>query len=309
MIHFNLCLQTTFTVAPAIVKNGLAFGTPISDEYPLVSYNAMSFKNPELYLTNPSPRYWLLWPGVLIMLMYSFADVVLTIVPLVRGMKLTGMNFNVVAMFKNRNNQELDPNDEDQTPMEDRIPVSWWTIGLLASTIMSCAILATQFHMNIGEALLALILGFIFSFIGVQSSGHTDVNPVSTVAKASQLIFGGISKGNGMPEKPAQSLNLAAGVVAAGAAAQASDMTGDLKTGYLLRAKPRNQFIAQLVGSVIAVFLTSGLFILFTKASPCIIDPPPDGNCTYGAPSVAAWAAVAVAVTSPKLRTCLFPLK
>lgn len=26
------------------------------------------------------------------------------------------------------------------------------------------------------------------------------------------------------------------------------------------------------------------------------------GSCTYGAPSVAAWAAVAVAVTSPKLR-------
>lgn len=51
---------------------------------------------------------------------------------------------------------------------------------------MCCAILATQFHMNVGEALLSLILGFIFSFIGVQSSGHTDVNPVSTVAKVSR---------------------------------------------------------------------------------------------------------------------------
>ena len=30
------------------------------------------------------------------------------------------------------------------------------------------------------------------------------------------------------------------------------------------------------------------------------------GSCTYGAPSVAAWAAVAVAVTSPKLRELLF---
>jgi hypothetical protein len=37
--------------------------------------------------------------------------------------------------------------------------------------------------MNVGEALLALILGFLFSFIGVQSSGVTDINPVSTVAK------------------------------------------------------------------------------------------------------------------------------
>ncbi|KAG6846138.1 hypothetical protein H0H93_015782 [Arthromyces matolae] len=96
-------------------------------------------------------------------------------------------------------------------------------------------------------------------------------------------------------------LNLSAGVIAAGSAAQASDMTGDLKTGYLLRAKPRNQFIAQLCGSVVAIFLTTGLFLLFTKASPCILHPPATGECKYGAPSVAAWAAVATAVSAPHL--------
>ena len=32
-------------------------------------------------------------------------------------------------------------------------------------------------------------------------------------------------------------------------------------------------------------------------------NPPESGECTYSAPSVAAWAAVSVAVTSPKLRT------
>ncbi|KDR80207.1 hypothetical protein GALMADRAFT_242499 [Galerina marginata CBS 339.88] len=284
-------------IAPSLVKNGLAFGVSISDDYPLMSYSAMSFKDPSLYITHPSPRYWLLWPGVLLMLLFSFADVVLTLGPLVSGMR--GAALNPVNWFKTRT--ELDPEEEDQTPLEDRIPTSWWTIGLAISTVMSCAILATQFHMNVGEAILALLLGFIFSFIGVQSSGQTDVNPVSTVAKASQLIFGGISKGTGLALKPAQTLNLAAGVIAAGSAAQASDMTGDLKTGYLLRAKPKNQFVAQLCGSVVAVFLNSGLFILFTKASPCIINPPADGVCTYGAPSVSAWAAVALAVTSPKL--------
>ena len=46
---------------------------------------------------------------------------------------------------------------------------------------------------------------------------------------------------------------------------------GDLKTGYLLRAKPKNQFVAQLCGAVVAMFLNVGLFILFTTASPCIL--------------------------------------
>lgn len=255
-------------VSPAIVKNGLAFGTPYSEEYPLVTYFAMSFNNPERYITRPSPRYWLLWPGVLIMLLYSFADIFMTLIPILKNAKFS--SFNPVALYRNRN-KPLNPDDEDQTPMEDRIPFPWWTSGLLASTVLSIALLATKYSMNVGEAILALVLGFIFSFIGVQSSGHTDVNPVGTVAKASQLVFGGISKGAGTPQDPARMLNLAAGVIAAGAASQASDMTGDLKTGYLLRAKPKNQFIAQVVGSVVAVFLASGLFILFVKASPCIM--------------------------------------
>jgi uncharacterized oligopeptide transporter (OPT) family protein len=136
---------------------------------------------------------------------------------------------------------------------------------------MSVAILATKFNMNVGDAILSLILGFLFSFIGVQSAGQTDINPVTAVAKASQLIFGGVTKGAGVSLAQAQTINLSAGVVAAGAAGQGTDMTGDLKTGYLLRAKPRNQFIAQLCGAVVAVFLCTGLFILFAKAAPCIM--------------------------------------
>ncbi|THV04736.1 oligopeptide transporter [Dendrothele bispora CBS 962.96] len=285
-------------IAPSLVKNGLAFGKPGSENDPnIITYQSMSFKvDPSELINTPSPRYWLLWPGVLIMLLYSFADIFMSLLPLIIQMR-----GSLVSGIKNMfHRSEPNEDDEDQTPLADRVPTTWWTIGLLLSTIMCCAILATQFHMNVGEALLALLLGFLFSFIGVQSSGATDVNPVSTVAKASQLIFGGIGKGTGMPLNDAYMFNLTAGVVSAGAAAQASDMTGDLKTGYLLRAKPRNQFIAQFCGSIVAVFLTSGLFILFTKASPCIIDDTIE-HCTYGAPSVAAWQAVAVAVSSPKL--------
>ena len=118
-------------------------------------------------------------------------------------------------------------------------------------------------------------LGFAFSFVGVQSAGTTDVNPVTAVAKASQLIFGGIGKGAGLAVTPAETVNLTAGIIAAGSAAQSTDMTGDLKTGYLLRAKPKNQFVAQLCGAVVAIFLNVGLFILFSTASPCILFVPP----------------------------------
>ncbi|KAH8087157.1 oligopeptide transporter [Cristinia sonorae] len=284
-------------IAPSLVATGKAVGVPSSDEFPLVSYGALSFKDPSKYITAPSPRYWLLWPGVLIMLLYSFADMFMSALPSI--MKLRGASFKISGNPLHWFKEEV--TEDDDTPLEDRVPFLWWFPGLIASVVMCVAILATLFHMNVGTAILSLILGFAFSFIGVQSAGTTDVNPVSTVAKASQLIFGGIGKGSGLALPKAQMLNLAAGVVAAGSAAQATDMTGDLKTGFLLRAKPKNQFIAQLFGSLVAVFLNVGLFILFTTATPCILYPPADGACTYGAPSVAAWQAVAVAVTSPKL--------
>jgi uncharacterized oligopeptide transporter (OPT) family protein len=143
------------------------------------------------------------------------------------------------------------------------------------------------------------LLGFIFSFIGVQSSGDTDINPVSTCAKASQIVFGGVTKGQGIYGNSAILTNLIAGSLSAGAAAQATDMVGDLKTGHLLRAKPKNQFAAQLFGTTIAIFLSAGLFVLFTTASPCIITG--DTPCAYSAPSITAWAAVAYAVTAADL--------
>ena len=89
-------------------------------------------------------------------------------------------NRNPVGWFRgNKDNSE----DEDHAPIQDRVPTSWWVVGVLLSTVSSCAILAKYFSMNVGEALLAQILGFVFSFIAVQSSGQTDINPVTTIAK------------------------------------------------------------------------------------------------------------------------------
>ena len=52
--------------------------------------------------------------------------------------------------------------------------VSCWSVSFLFLVfVISHAVTS-------GETILALLLGFIFSFIGVQSSGDTDINPVSS---------------------------------------------------------------------------------------------------------------------------------
>lgn len=82
-ISYHSIIFIPLTVAPLLVKNGLAVGISISDDYPLVSYLSLSFNNPEQFIAQPSPRYWLLWPGILIMLLYSFTEVILSVIPLI----------------------------------------------------------------------------------------------------------------------------------------------------------------------------------------------------------------------------------
>ena len=66
-LRANLAYSHSIVVAPSLVKNGLAFGVEASDEFPLVSYNALSFDDPSLYATHPSPRYWLLCKSIVIL--------------------------------------------------------------------------------------------------------------------------------------------------------------------------------------------------------------------------------------------------
>jgi uncharacterized oligopeptide transporter (OPT) family protein len=39
----------------------------------------------------------------------------------------------------------------------------------------------------------------------------------------------------------------------------------DLKTGHLLRASPRAQFLAQLIGATASAFVTVGAYQLYTR--------------------------------------------
>jgi hypothetical protein len=114
--------------------------------------------------------------------------------------------------------------DDDDVDPSEQVPLLWWTGGLALSAVISSVLLSSLFGMTFLQAIFALLIGFLFSFIGIQSSGQTDVNPVGTVAKASQVIFGGLARQAGVQKATAQMMNLTAGVVAAGSAGQATDM-------------------------------------------------------------------------------------
>ncbi|KAG0151242.1 hypothetical protein CROQUDRAFT_712984 [Cronartium quercuum f. sp. fusiforme G11] len=280
-------------VGPALVARGLAFGRPGEAEG-LVSYQAMSaaFTTAD----HPSPRYWLLWPGVLLMLVSSFTELGMNGKKMLSGLGgLVSGAFRLVTR-RAKKVEELDENDTVDPAEGQLVPVWAWGSLLVASVILTCVVMKLEFKVSLGVTILAIVLGFLFSFIGVQSSGDTDINPISTCAKASQLIIGGATRSYSQAHD-ALTVNLLSGMLAGAAANQTTDMVGDLRTGHLLGASPTSQFYAQLIGAFFSIILAPTLFILFAQAYPCIIQLDAK-SCEFGAPSVGAWRAVAIAVTS-----------
>ncbi|KAG5440127.1 hypothetical protein PCANB_001696 [Pneumocystis canis] len=270
------------------------------------SMNLRSNLNPNGFdpVRSSSPRYWLLWPGVMLMLCASFTEIFMNGSIIWKGIKQASLT--VYYRIRHKEVQVFKDAINDPAPLDSQIPTWQWLPLLFLSIVFTCLILFFQYNINIGLSLFSVLLGFLFSFVGVQSSGVTDVNPVSTCAKSSQLIFGAISSAQKMEQMLAQKLNLISGSLAASSASQSVDMIGDLKTGHLLGARPRVQFYAQIFGSFFSIWLSVVLYILFNKAYPCFVTQfmsnfPPSEVCVFGAPAVAAWRAIASAMTSQKL--------
>ncbi|KAI9675061.1 MAG: hypothetical protein M1817_001467 [Caeruleum heppii] len=300
-------------IGPALIHNGAAYGVsalglegdPKWNDY--LSFASFNLKDPK---NMPSPRYWLLWPGVLVMIVVSFTElfcqyqIMYALGRSIVRASAAGLSAMLRAIgraspsLERRSTMKKENFVEDPASEEDQVKWWMWLPGLILTIILTCVVLGLQYQMPVGMSLLAILLGFIFSFLAIQCTGVTDITPLTTASKASQLVLGGATKGEGWAVDKAQLLNLIGGAVASCAANQSSDLTADFRVGFLLRTPPKLQWIAQGIGSIVAIFLAPGMFILFAKAYPCIIDLEAE-KCSFAAPSVAAWRAVAIAVTDP----------
>jgi len=85
-----------------------------------------------------------------------------------------------------------------------------------------------------------------------------------------------------------------AGAISEAGAQQAGDMMQDLKTGHLLKASPRAQFYAQMIGSFFSPFIAVGAYYLYTLAWPV----PGD---LFQVPTARVWLATAQVVNGGSL--------
>lgn len=205
------------------------------------------------------PRGWLLWPGVALMVSEALTALALSWRTLVRVLRM--------------------PKTGDDSTDRERIPELWWIGGLLCGSALTIFIAWSQFGIAWYLSVVAIGLSAILAAAATRSVGETDINPIGGVGKVTQLVFGGIAPGQ-------ISTNLMAAAITGGGASQSADMMQDLKTGYLLGASPRKQFVAQLCGICAGIVLIVPVYTLFTNAYEL-------GGKELPAPAAMAWKAMA----------------
>ncbi len=209
-------------------------------------------------------RGWLLWPGVALMVSEALMTLALSWKTFVRALKMP---------------RQIAGADDGAPGPGEQIPNAWWIGGLGAGSVLTIVIAQSVFGIAWYLTLVAIALSAVLAVVAVRSTGETDINPVGGMGKVTQLVFGGLAPG-------AMSTNLmSAGITAAGAS-QAADMMQDLKTGSMLGAAPRKQFIAQLFGICAGVLFVVPVFYIFSQAYEF-------GSVEMPAPAAMAWKAMA----------------
>jgi OPT family oligopeptide transporter len=213
---------------------------------------------------------WSVWPGVSCMVTASLLNLILQ-------WRISLRAFVDLAKIFSRKSKSPGEMESIETPM------SWFAAGQLISLVALAWLAHASFGMPYWQSAVAVVLSFALAIVACRVTGETDTTPVSAMGKVTQLTFGALNPGN-------MNVNLMSANITAGAATSSADLLTDLKSGYLLGAHPRKQFIAQFAGIFIGTVISVLAFTL-------IVDKPEViGSDQFPAPAAQTWAAVAQAM-------------
>lgn len=121
------------------------------------------------------------------------------------------------------------------------VPGKWLLMGLIPLAIIMVALQAIAFSISIPLGILSVVMSFFLSLVACRATGETDITPIGPMGKITQLTYAVLAPSN-------ITTNLMAASVTANIASSSADLLTDLKSGYLLGANARKQFLAQFMG-------------------------------------------------------------
>ena len=169
----------------------------------------------------------------------------------------------------------------EQDPLAKiEVPGTWFLVGTALSGLGCILVLHHAFQTSWWMGLISVILTFFLAMVAARATGESDITPIGAMGKITQLTFGILAPSN-------MTTNLMTASVTAGAAGSTADLLVDLKSGYLLGANPRQQFLAQFFGIFAGTLVVVPAFYILVPDASAL------GSEQWPAPSAQVWAAVA----------------
>jgi len=209
------------------------------------------------------PR-WALWGGTAVMVFSSLTALALQWRTVARSFRSL------------RRGRAAAATDLEQRMAGIEVPMRWLVAGLVPITIALVALQYVAFHISLWLGLVAVGMSFVLSLVASRATGETDTNPIGPMGKVMQLLFAVLSPPAASSVRVSLEHNLMAAGAGANSASASGDLLTDLKSGYLLGANPRKQFIAQFIGIFFGTLAVVPAWFLMvpTKAKLEAFNPP-----------------------------------
>jgi OPT family oligopeptide transporter len=214
---------------------------------------------------------WTLWGGAACMVTSGLLSFALQWRTVLRA-------FSGLSAVLSKRKAARDPMQEAMDAIE--VPGLWFIAGMTVGTIGVVYLINVFFSVPVWMGILAVFLSFFLALVACRACGETDTTPVGAMGKITQLMYGAIA--------PRQmNVNLMTACITAGVADSSSDLLTDLKSGYVLGANPRLQFLAQFAGIFAGTAVVVPVFYLIVPTVDVL------GSDQFPAPAAQVWASVA----------------
>jgi OPT family oligopeptide transporter len=171
---------------------------------------------------------WALWGGTSLMVFSSLTSL--------------AMQWRTIGRAFTKSREEAAGHHRDSAAMKNiEVPNWWMAAGMVPLTIAMVVLQIVAFNISWYAGVIAVAMSFVLSLVACRATGETDTTPIGAMGKVMQLTFALLHPKQIVP-------NLASAGIAANSASSSADLLTDLKSGYLLGANPRKQFIAQFIG-------------------------------------------------------------
>jgi putative OPT family oligopeptide transporter len=225
-----------------------------------------------------NPVRWALWGGASILVFASLTALALQWRTVARAF----------AMLRGRR-EAASHRELEQVMKAIEVPGSWMIAGLVPLAIAMVALQVIAFGVSWWAGLIAVAMCFVLSLVVSRASGETDLSPSGAMGKLMQLMFALISAPAAVGAAASVTHNVMSAGIAVNSSSSAADLLSDLKTGYLLGANPRRQFLAQLSGVFFGVAVSVPAWFLMVPNFKALEN--------YPNPAAQIWVAVARALT------------